>query len=136
MFTKSHSKSQNWISPLYIILLLIIPQLIHKITRKFVFQVVPDPKRRCSRPKTQVFQTQNRGVPALFPSRSRGIPDFVPGLILLPSFAQAFSKGLILPIPFCLSFFQKLNLLEHFSKSLICSRTKNYTKTTPELHRI
>jgi hypothetical protein len=73
-----------------------------------------------------------RFVPSLFQvcfAQAFSKSLIVPGLILLPSFAQAFSKGLILPIPFCLSFFQKLNLLEHFSKSLICSRQK----TTPKL---
>ena len=81
MFTILHTKSQNWLNRLYMILLLVIPLPIHKITRKFVFQVVPDPKRRlfqtqnagvpdpkhrCSRPKPEAFQLCSRAVPEVF----------------------------------------------------------------------
>ncbi len=66
MFTRSHTKPQNWISSLYIILLLAIPRPIHKITRKFVFQVVPEPKLRCSRLKSEAFQFCSQGVPEVF----------------------------------------------------------------------
>ncbi len=66
MSTESHAKSQNWINSLYIILLLVITRPIYRITRKFVFQVVPDPKRRCSRPKTEAFQLCSQAVPEVF----------------------------------------------------------------------
>ncbi len=103
MFTESHAKSQNWISSLCVILLLIIPRPIHKITRKFVFQVVPDPKRRCSRPKTEAFQLCSQAVP------------------------EVFQKLFQACFPFCSSFFQKLDLFQ--DKNL----HQNYTKITPKL---
>ncbi len=107
MFTKSYTKSQNWISSLYIILLLIIPQTIHIMYRKFVFQAIPEPELRCSRPRFKAFQVCSKP----FQRNSKCCSKFVPSFILLPSFAQAFSKSL-------------------------SKREKNYTKTTPELHRI
>ena len=84
MFTKSHARSQNWISSLYVILLIIIPQTIHQITRKLLFQAVPEPKPSCSRLKFKAFQVN-----------SQAVPSFVPSLfqVILP-FGQDFSKSL------------------------------------------
>ncbi len=111
MLTKSYTKSQNWLNHLCIILLL-IPRPIHIITLEFVFQAIPEPKLRCSRLKFKAFQVYSKPFQVLF---------------------QVCSK---FDFPFCLSFFQKLNLLEHFSKSLIQVREKlhqNYTRITPKL---
>ncbi len=134
MFTKS----QNRIGSLYIILLLIIPQTIHIMARKFVFQAIPGPKLRCSRLKFKAFQVYSKPFQVLFQVCSKVyspfclsffqklnlLEHFPKSLILLPSFAQAFSKGLILPFA------------QAFSKSLIQVREKlhqNYTKITPIL---
>jgi len=68
MFTKSHTKSQNRISSLYIILLLIIPKTIRLITCELVFQAVPEPKLRCSRPRFKAFQVNSQAVPSFVPS--------------------------------------------------------------------
>ncbi len=64
MFTRS----QNWIGSIYTILLLIIPRTIHQITRKLLFQAVPEPKPSCSRLKFKAFQVYSQAVPSFVPS--------------------------------------------------------------------
>ena len=108
MFTRSHAKSQNWISSVYVILLSIIPQTIHII------------------PLFQVFLSQNIGVPDQNSRRSRGVPSQFPGRSKFCSKSDP---------PFCSSFCPK-SLIVPSARETTLKLHQNYTGFTMEWVRI